>query len=128
MAESDIPEITFEKDAYADILAKESAYDSRAYDFALDVMRQAVEECKKPVGWDDLLDIFSDMAECAYGPLAYAVLRDWGVTSCRDVGKILERLRETGRIEGSAYDSETEPPELYDFEREFVYTFADDQT
>ena len=66
----DVPEIQYEKDSYSDILKTDGRFDSRAYDFVLEVIRIASEDAKGHVSGHELLCYFRDLALDAYGPLA----------------------------------------------------------
>ena len=73
----DVPEIKYETDDFSDILRKDARFDSRAYDFVLQVISEATASAKGHVTGAELLDWFRDLALDAYGPMAYAVLTDW---------------------------------------------------
>ena len=107
---------------YSAILAKDRRYDSRAYDFTLEVMRTAAEQThgQGRVSGRELLDWFADMAHEAYGPMSYAVLTDWGVESCEDVGEIMFNLCRAGFIEENDSDSAADFIGAYDFKEEFL--------
>ena len=116
----EIPEIRYETDNFADILAKDGRFDSRAYDFVLRVIAEASDDSKGHVTGMELLDYFRDLALDAYGPLAYTVLADWGVTSCEDVGAIVFNLYDSKRIAKTDSDSPTDFIGGFDFRTEFL--------
>ena len=120
----DLPNITYEKEDYADILAKDRRYDSRAYDFVLEVIHEASEQAKGHVSGRELLDWFADLAHDAYGPMAYTVLSDWGVESCEDVGEIVFNLCRAKRIKRRSSDSMADFIGAYDFREEFLNPYA----
>ena len=58
----ELPEIRYETDNFADILAKDSRFDPRAYDFVLRVIAEASDDAKGHVTGMELLDYFRDLA------------------------------------------------------------------
>ena len=119
----EIPEIRYETDNFADILAKDDRFDSRAYDFVLRVIAEASDDAKGHVTGMELLDYFRDLALDAYGPLAYTVLTDWGVRSCEDVGAIVFNLYDSKRIAKTDSDSPADFIGGFDFREEFLGPF-----
>ena len=120
----ELPEIRYETDNFADILAKDSRFDPRAYDFVLRVIAEASADAKGHVTGMELLDYFRDLALDAYGPLAYTVLADWGVGSCEDVGAIVFNLYDTKRIAKTDSDSPADFIGGFDFRDEFLGPYA----
>jgi uncharacterized repeat protein (TIGR04138 family) len=116
----ELPEIRYETDNFADILAKDGRFDSRAYDFVLRVIAEASDDAKGHVTGMELLDYFRDLALDAYGPLAYTVLTDWGVHSCEDVGAIVFNLYDSKRIAKTESDSPADFIGGFDFKDEFL--------
>ena len=116
----ELPEIRYETDNFADILAKDDRFDSRAYDFVLRVIAEASDDAKGHVTGMELLDYFRDLALDAYGPLAYTVLSDWGVHSCEDVGAIVFNLYDSKRIAKTDNDSPADFIGGFDFKEEFL--------
>lgn len=119
----DVPEIAYETDDFSDILKKDARYDSRAYDFVLRVIGEASEDAKGHVSGQELLGVFRDLALDAYGPLAYTVLCDWGVTCCEDVGEIVFNLYGSKRIGKTERDSPADFIGGFDFKEEFLDPF-----
>jgi uncharacterized repeat protein (TIGR04138 family) len=120
----DIPEINYDTDSFADILAKDDRFDSRAYDFVLHVISVASQEAKGHVSGQELLGYFRDLALDAYGPLAYTVLNDWGLRCCEDVGAVVFNLYDSKRIGKTDRDSPEDFVGGYNFKREFLDPFA----
>ena len=118
------PELTFEKESYSDILAKDRRYDSRAYDFVLDVIHEASENAKGHVSGQELLSWFRDIALDSWGPMAYTVLSDWGVTCCEDVGEIVFNLYDAKRIGKTDSDSRADFIGGFDFREEFLEPYG----
>ena len=117
----DAPEIVYEKEPYADILARDRRYDSRAYDFVLDVIAEASDEAKgEHVSGQELLAWFRDIAIDTWGPMAYTVLTDWGITCCEDVGEIVFNLYDVKRIKKQDSDSRADFIGGFDFRDEFL--------
>ena len=116
----EVPTIQYEKDDYSDILEKDDRFDSRAYDFVLEVIHIASENEKGHVTGQDLLNYFRDFALDAYGPLSYTVLNDWGVRCCEDVGAIVFNLYNTKRIDKMDSDSPEDFIGGFNFKHEFL--------
>ena len=116
----DTPEITYETSSFADILARDDRFDARAYDFVLHVISVASNEAKGHVTGQELLGYFRDIALDAYGPLAYTVLTDWGLTSCEDVGDVVFNLYHAKRIGKTDSDSPADFIGGFDFKTEFL--------
>ena len=113
------PEISYETDNFADIIAKDPRFDPRAYDFVMQTIAAASDEAKGHVSGQELLDYFRDMALDAYGPLAYTVLSDWGLHSCEDVGAVVFNLYDSKRISKMDGDSPADFIGGYNFREEF---------
>lgn len=114
-----VPEIIYEKDDFSDILNKDRRFDSRAYDFVLDVIHEACSSANGHVTGQELLEVFRDLALDAYGPLAYTVLNDWGLRCCEDVGAVVFNLYDSKRIGKTEKDSPEDFVGGYNFKREF---------
>ena len=121
----DIPEISYETDGFADILAKDDRFDSRAYDFVSRVIIDATSDVEGHVSGQVLLDYFRDLALDAYGPLAYTVLADWGVHSCEDVGAIVFSLYDAKRSGKTDSDSRADFIGGFDFKEEFLEPYGE---
>ena len=120
----DVPDIQDEKEDYTEILKKDDRYDSRAYDFVLEVIHFASTDAKGHVTGQELLNYFRDMALDAYGPLTYTVLNDWGVRCCEDVGAIVFNLYDAKRIGKTDSDSPEDFVGGFNFKHEFLDPFA----
>ena len=120
----DVPDIQYEKEDYTEILKKDDRYDSRAYDFVLEVIHVASTDAKGHVTGQELLDYFRDMALDAFGPLTYTVLNDWGVRCCEDVGAIVFNLYDAKRIGKTDSDSPEDFVGGFNFKHEFLDPFA----
>ena len=120
----DVPDIQYEKEDYTEILKKDDRYDSRAYDFVLEVIHVASTDAKGHVTGQELLNYFRDMALDAYGPLTYTVLNDWGVRCCEDVGALVFNLYDAKRIGKTDSDSPEDFVGGFNFKHEFLDPFA----
>ena len=120
----DVPDIPYEKEDYTEILKKDDRYDSRAYDFVLEVIHVASTDAKGHVTGQELLNYFRDMALDAYGPLTYTVLNDWGVRCCEDVGEIVFNLYDAKRIGKTDSDSRADFIGGFDFKEEFLEPYG----
>lgn len=116
----ELPDIHYETENFSDILAKDARFDSRAYDFVLQVISVASQTAKGHVTGQELLGFFRDLALDAYGPLAYTVLTDWGVYTCEDVGDIVFNLFNSKRIAKTESDSPADFIGGFNFEDEFL--------
>ena len=116
----DAPNIQYETQDFSEILRKDNRFDPRAYDFMLQVIGEASESAKGHVTGHELLDWFRDFALDAYGPMAYAVLTDWGVKTCEDVGDIVFNLYDSKRIGKTDTDSRADFIGGFDFREEFL--------
>ena len=112
-------EIDFESDTFADIVAKDSRYDARAYALLMDCIHYLGRE-DKHMSAADILDEFKERALDQFGPLAYTVLTEWGLSGCEDVGEMMFNLTEFHRVQKDEDDS----PECflggYDFKETFL--------
>ena len=120
----ELPEIRYETDNFADILAKDNRFDPRAYDFVLRVISEASESAQGHVTGQELLGFFRDLALDAYGPLAFTVLAEWGVNGCEDVGEIVFNLYDSKRIGKTESDSRADFIGGFDFRDEFLGPYA----
>jgi len=116
-------ELVWDKEPYADIIAKDGRYDTRAYDFVIDVVESASAEVKGHISGQELLSYFRDVALDSFGPMAYTVLADWGVTCCEDVGEIVFNLCDTKRLGKQPEDSRADFIGGFDFREEFLGPF-----
>ncbi|CAN5232249.1 hypothetical protein BH23VER1_BH23VER1_18190 [soil metagenome] len=75
------------------------------------------------VSGEELLDGFREYALREFGPMAMAVLDDWGITCSADVGTMVFNLIDAGIFGKSAEDSPEDFREVLDFEKAFVAPF-----
>ncbi len=106
-------------EALEQVIDRDGRYHSDAYHFlraALDFTMKEAEKDRHVSGME-LLDGFRRLALNEFGPMAVAVLDDWGVRETRDVGEMVFNLIEAGVFGKSDED------ELKDFEG--VFGFGD---
>ncbi len=113
-------EIDFERDCFADILAKDNRYHARAYALLMEVVHVLGEGGKKHISGADILEEFRETALDQYGPLTFTVLREWGIHTCEDVGEMMFNLADSRRV----HKDEDDTPEAfiggYDFKEAFL--------
>ena len=115
-------EIDFKSDSFADITAKDSRYDARAYALLTTVIRTLGEDGKHMSG-EDILEEFRELALEQYGPLAFTVLLEWGLKRCEDIGEMMFNLVDSGRVKRDESDSAESFVSGYDFKEAFLGPF-----
>lgn len=113
-------EIDFETDSFADIVAKDSRYDARAYALLMDCIHFLGKDGKHMSG-ADILDEFKERALDQYGPMTYTVLTEWGLKSTEDIGEMMFNLTEGCRVG----KDENDTPESFVGGYDFAETFLD---
>jgi len=117
-------EIDFESDKFEDILAKDARYNPRAYALLMDVLNFLFEDKNRHVDAEEILDEFRERTLDQYGPMSYAVLAEWGVGRCEDIGEMMFNLVESRRIRKSDEDSYESFVGGYDFHEAFEGPYA----
>ncbi len=112
-------EIDFTSDSFADILAKDNRYHAHAYALLMDVIHYLGEGHKHMKG-ADILEEFKERALDQYGPLAYTVLTEWGVSRCEDIGEMMFNLADAHRVQKDEDDSAEAFVGGYDFQEAFL--------
>lgn len=115
-------EIDFERDSFADIVAKDSRYDARAYALLVDVVEYlgGDGEEKKHFSGEDVIDEFKERALDQFGPMTYTVLTEWGLKTCEDIGEMMFNLSDSGRISKDEDDTPESFVGGYDFREAFL--------
>lgn len=113
-------EIDFSSDTFADIVAKDKRYHARAYALLMDVVRYLGDDGKRHVAGEDIVDEFRERALDQYGPLAYTVLTEWGLSTTEDIGEMMFNLVDGRRIGRDANDSADAFAGGYDFKEAFL--------
>ena len=113
-------EIDFRKDDFSDIVAKDRRYCARAYALLMDVVRYLSDDGKRHVSGADVLDEFKERALDQYGPLAYTVLTEWGLSSTEDIGEMMFNLVDGHRLGRDENDTADAFADGYDFKEAFL--------
>jgi len=111
-------EIDFEADSFADIVAKDSRYDARAYALLMDCVHFLCRDGKHISG-ADILDEFKERALDQYGPMTYTVLTEWGLHCTEDIGEMMFNLTEASRVNKDENDTPESFVGGYDFTEVF---------
>ena len=118
-------DLDFDSDAFADIVAKDTRYDARAYTLLMDVIHYLGKEAEGGhMSAEDILDEFRCRTLDLYGPLSYTVLTEWGLKSCADIGEMMSNLVESRRVGRDEGDTPESFHGGYDFKEVFLGPFA----
>ena len=112
-------DIDFESDSFADITGKDSRYDARAYALLMDCVHFLGKE-RGHMSSYDVMHEFKERALDQYGPMAYTVLTEWGVTVTEDIGEMMFNLAEHHRVRRDPDDTPDSFAGGYDFEEAFL--------
>lgn len=117
--------------AVISIIQKDSRFDPGAYLFlktALDFTMARIAEnnagIARHVSGAELLEGFRDCALDLFGPMAYTVLREWGVLCCEHVGEMVFFLIEAGVFGKQESDTQQDFNSIYDFETALLEPFV----
>jgi len=109
-------------EAIEEIVAENPKYAADAYYFVSGALRHAFEargekgdSGPRHVSGGELLEAARDFALDEFGPMAVAVMNDWGIEGALDIGKIVFGMVEKGVLSASEKDS------LDDFRRGFDF-------
>ena len=119
----DLDAIDFNSDSFSDIVAKDGRYQARAYALLMDVVHFLGKDGKHMTS-EDILDEFRNRTLDLFGPLSFAVLREWGVTKCEDIGEMMANLAESHRVGRDAGDKADDFIGGYDFQEAFLEPYA----
>lgn len=116
------------QDAVDAISVKDGRYDEEAYYFLREVLDRTVREiaeadpshAPRHVTGRELLEGFRAHALDEFGPLAYTVLRTWGLERTEDVGEMVFNLLECGALSKTEKDSRDDFAGGYDFKEAFL--------
>jgi uncharacterized repeat protein (TIGR04138 family) len=122
-------EVNFEE-AVEQIRAKDPRYQPDAYAF----VREALDHTQKGIVKDgkgrirhvtgqELLKGIREYALAQYGPMALALLEEWGVHTCEDFGAIVFNMVEIGLLAKTDKDSQADFAGGYDFGEAFRKPF-----
>ena len=113
-------EIDFVSDDFADIVAKDSRYDGRAYALLMDVVHYLSGEDGKHCSGEDIMDEFKERALDQYGPLTYTVLTEWGLACTEDICEMMFNLVDGHRVHRDDDDTSEAFVAGYDFKEVFL--------
>jgi uncharacterized repeat protein (TIGR04138 family) len=116
------------------IVAKDKRYAREAYLF----VREALDHTQKMIGrparneirhvtGGQLLEGVRDYALSQYGPMALAVLQEWGIRACEDVGELVFNMVENNLLAKTDQDSRADFKDVYQFEDAFRKPFQPSQ-
>ena len=115
--------------AVENILQREKRFEAGAYfllkeapDFTL---KRTLEEGgeERHVSGRELILGFRDYALQEFGPMAYTLLREWGVHACPDVGDMVFELIEEGMFGKQDSDTREDFAGHYEFSEAFLLPF-----
>ncbi len=111
------------------ISTKDPRYHRDAYVF----VREGLDHTLKTIGKDggrirhvsgqELLAGIRELALAQFGPMAMAVLDEWGVHTCQDFGEIVFNMVESGLLAKTDQDSRADFAGGYDFHEAFRTPF-----
>ncbi|MBI23899.1 MAG: hypothetical protein CMN05_09955 [Roseibacillus sp.] len=115
--------------AVENILAREKRFDAGAYfllkealDFTLKRTREESGE-ERHVSGKELIHGFRDHALQEFGPMAFTLLREWGVNACSDIGDMVFELIEEGMFGKQDSDTREDFADHYDFAEAFLLPY-----
>lgn len=117
-------------DVVEEILAKDPRYQAEAYHF----VREGLDHTQKTIGkanhgkyrhvtGQELLKGLRRYALTQYGPMALALLNEWGIQRCEDFGEIVFNLIDQQVLSRTATDSRADFQGGYDFAEAFRKPF-----
>ena len=117
------------EDAVRKVAADDARFHPDAYFLLQEALRYTVEEIGseegegRHVSADELLDGFRRYSLNEFGPMAVAVLEDWGVTQTGDVGAMVFNLIDSGIFAGSEDDRLEDFQDVFPFNEAFEEPF-----
>lgn len=111
------------------ICRDDSRYEPGAYQFVregLDFAMQQIAargEASRHIRGQELLEGLREYALEQFGPLAYVLLQDWGLSRCEDFGEIVFNLVDCGSLGKTDEDSRDDFVGGYCFEEAFLRPF-----
>lgn len=113
-----------------EIQLKDPRYDSEAYVFVREALDYTSKTLQKPsqgegkhVSGQELLEGIRGYAIQEFGPMAFRVLKTWGVTATEDFGEIVFNMVGSGALGSTAKDKREDFTEGYDFADAFQKPF-----
>lgn len=112
------------------IVARDARYDRAAYEFireALDFTQKAISKANqgklRHISGQELLAGVRAYALQQYGPMALALLSEWGIRRGEDIGELVFNLVESGLFSKTETDTRADFQGGYDFEEAFRKPF-----
>ena len=112
------------------IRQKNPRYEIDAYFFVREALDYTSKKLKKPVegtqrhvSGHELLDGIREFTLREFGPMAFTVLKSWGITRTDDFGEIVFTLVESGVLGKTEQDKKEDFASHYDFNAAFVEPF-----
>lgn len=117
------------------ILKEDPRYEKNAYVFLQKALNFTIDKerkrqgkvvsktVKRHVSGQELLDGIREYALDQYGPMAYYILTDWGLSCCEDFGEMVFNLIEYGVFSKNDQDSKEDFASIYTFQEAFIKPF-----
>ena len=112
------------------IVAQDSRYHLQAYHFvrgALDYVQKPSSKSRKieacHITGQELLAGLRAYALEMYGPMTKALLNEWGIHRCEDIGEIVFNMVDSGLLSKTETDSRDDFKSGYDFSEAFCKPF-----
>ncbi|MEM9081325.1 MAG: Minf_1886 family protein [Verrucomicrobiota bacterium] len=118
------------QDAIRSIVTRDSRFDPDAYlflkealDFTLKRAKEENEDSPRHVSGKELLIGFRDHSLEQFGPIAFTVLREWGVHTCTHVGEMVFHLINEQIFGKQDSDTLEDFAEIFTFHDAFIAPF-----
>ena len=117
--------------------ASRKRYDEEAYHFVVEALHFTQQRLSRPrpksvddesahISGQELCIGFREYASKAFGMLAGTVLRNWGIKTTDDVGRIVFELIDRGEMRKTERDRLSDFAHVYDFREAFVEDYVID--
>ena len=117
--DKDIDEIDYYSDTFGDIVKRDKRYAARGYALLMEVINFLSRDGQASTD-TDVLEEFRLFTLEQFGAMAYTVLDEWGIHSCRDVGNMVENLADFGRVRHTEGECTGAFDAGYDFKEAFL--------
>jgi len=118
------------QDAIEAIIRKDSRFDPSAYLFLKEALDFTVNRAKEDnngenrhVSGPELLDGFREFILQQFGPMAFTLLREWGVHRCSHIGEMVFLLIGEQVFGKQDSDSVEDFSDIFTFEEAFIHPF-----
>ncbi len=126
-----VPEVQFADGIIARLRSRDGrAFDEQGYIFVISAIEylQQQFDVRRHVSGGELSWAVRDLAFDKFGLMAQTVLREWGIRSTADIGRMVYSLVEIGLLSTQPGDREEDFHGVYDFEDAFgEYTWMIDR-